>query len=115
MATTPKRGELWACDFDARRIRPVLVVSVDEFNESGAGQVLVVPLTSRDPKTPFGVPVSPPLGGLTVESIGEEAATVRAADPWTRPPPSSPSPPLLRPSAATRAASRSTASLPSTT
>jgi mRNA interferase MazF len=46
----------------------VLVVSVDEFNESGAGQVLVVPLTSRDPKTPFGVPVSPPLGGLTVAS-----------------------------------------------
>lgn len=72
---TPQRAELWLADFDRvedhdpGKGRPVLVVSVDPFNESPAGQIVVAPLSGRDAGTPFSVPLSPPDGGITVRSF----------------------------------------------
>jgi mRNA interferase MazF len=71
---TPQRAELWLADFDRaegqdpNQGRPVLVVSVDPFNESPAGQIVVAPLSPRDAGTPFSVALSPPDGGVTVRS-----------------------------------------------
>jgi mRNA interferase MazF len=45
--------------------RPVLVVSVDAFNQSRAELVVVVPLPSTLRPIPFHVVVQPPEGGLT--------------------------------------------------
>jgi mRNA interferase MazF len=50
-------------------IRPVLVVSEDGFNRSGAELVIVVPMTSRPKRVRTHVPVSPPEGGLAVPSF----------------------------------------------
>jgi len=72
---TPRRAELWLADFDRAeghdqgKGRPVLVVSVDPFNEGAAGQIVVAPLSGRDAGTPFGVALSPPDGGVTVRSF----------------------------------------------
>ena len=72
---TPQRSELWLADFDRAeghdpaRGRPVLVLSVDPFNEGPAGQVVVAPLSARDAGTPFSVTLSPPDGGVTVRSF----------------------------------------------
>jgi mRNA interferase MazF len=72
---TPQRAEVWLADFDRAeghdlgKGRPVLVVSVDPFNESSAGEIMVAPISARDAGTPFGVPLSPPDGGVTVWSF----------------------------------------------
>jgi len=71
---TPQRAELWLADFDRAQghdqaqNRPVLVVSVDPFNESSAGQIIVIPLSTRDTGTPFGVALPPTEGGINVRS-----------------------------------------------
>lgn len=68
--THPKRGETWNADLDPPRgheqagRRPVLVVSLDQFNASGAELVVVVPFTTKAKGIPWHVPVSPPEGGL---------------------------------------------------
>jgi mRNA interferase MazF len=46
--------------------RPALVVSVDQFNQTPLGLVVVVPLTSKAKEFPLHVRVNPPEGGLEV-------------------------------------------------
>jgi len=65
------RGDIWLADLNPVRgheqagRRPVLVVSVDPFNQSRADLVVVVPITSTLRGIPFHVVVQPPEGGLT--------------------------------------------------
>jgi mRNA interferase MazF len=65
------RGEIWLADLNPVRgheqvgRRPVLVVSVDLFNQSQADLVVIIPLTSTLRLIPFHVTVLPPEGGLT--------------------------------------------------
>jgi len=73
MAGTPSaaRGEIWLADLSPVRgheqagRRPVLVVSVDAFNQSRAELVVVIPITSTLRPIPFHIVVHPPEGGLT--------------------------------------------------
>jgi mRNA interferase MazF len=62
---TPRRGEIWYVNFSPTRgreqqgERPALVVSDDRFNESPAGLVIVLPLTTTErPGVPWHVEVS---------------------------------------------------------
>ena len=65
------RGDIWLADLNPVRgheqagRRPVLVVSVDRFNQSRADVVVVIPITSTLRNIPFHVVVQPPEGGLT--------------------------------------------------
>ena len=67
----PARGDIWLADLNPVRSheqagrRPVLVVSVDLFNQSRADLVVVIPITSTLRNIPFHVVVQPPEGGLT--------------------------------------------------
>lgn len=71
----PHRGEIWLADLEPVRgheqggRRPVLVVSVDLFNQGPAGLCIVLPITSRDRGIPSHVPMHPPEGGLTTRSV----------------------------------------------
>jgi|APTNR8051073442_1049403.scaffolds.fasta_scaffold107689_2 mRNA interferase MazF len=73
MPTGPSatRGDVWLADLSPVRgheqagRRPVLVVSVDPFNQSRADLVVVIPITSTLRSIPFHVVVQPPEGGLT--------------------------------------------------
>lgn len=49
--------------------RPVLIISVDFFNECGARKVIAVPFTKKDKKQPLHVPVKAGMAGLTVDSF----------------------------------------------
>ncbi len=49
--------------------RPVLVISVDEFNRGPAGLIIALPLTSKNKRVLYHVPVTPPEGGLNVASF----------------------------------------------
>ncbi len=66
----PNRGEIWLADLDPTRgreqagRRPVLVVSVSAFNQSKAGLVVIVPVTSTARGIPWHVNVTPPAGGV---------------------------------------------------
>lgn len=68
---SPAYGEVWFGNLDPTLgheqagERPVLVLSIDEFNQSHAGLVVILPITSRLRSIPWHVPVSPPEGGLT--------------------------------------------------
>jgi mRNA interferase MazF len=53
---------------EQRVTRPVAVMSVTDFNEGPAGIVIVLPVTSRQRDIPTRVPISPPEGGLRVQS-----------------------------------------------
>ena len=72
--TGPARGEIWLVDLDPTRgheqagRRPVLIISEDPFNRSRANLVIVLPVTSTLRLLPFRVRLSPPDGGLKVES-----------------------------------------------
>lgn len=70
----PLRGEIWLVTLDpvmgreqAGR-RPALIVSDDLFNQSYAELVVVLPVTSKSKGIRSHVPVSPPEGGLSVQS-----------------------------------------------
>lgn len=71
----PKRGELWVADLDPTRgheqsgRRPILVISEDLFNTSGADLVIALPLTTQNKRIPYHVNIKPPEGGLTRESF----------------------------------------------
>lgn len=67
----PARGEIWYGNLDptvgheqAGR-RPLLVLSVDDFNRTPAELVIVVPLTSRLRRLTSHVSIEPPEGGVT--------------------------------------------------
>jgi mRNA interferase MazF len=68
------RGDIWLADLNPVRSheqagrRPVLVISVDPFNQSRADLVVVVPITSTLRNIPFHVVVQPPEGGLANRS-----------------------------------------------
>ncbi len=70
----PQRGDIWLADLNPTRgreqagQRPVLVSSVDEFNQGPAELIVVVPITSTIRPIPLHVIVQPPEGGLKVQS-----------------------------------------------
>ncbi|HEY9800663.1 MAG TPA: type II toxin-antitoxin system PemK/MazF family toxin [Leptolyngbyaceae cyanobacterium] len=69
------RGEVWLVDLNPVRgheqagKRPGLVVSVDLFNQSPSGLIIVLPITSKDKGIPFHVEINPPEGGLSIQSF----------------------------------------------
>ena len=69
--TAPLRGEIWLAELDPTRgreqagRRPVLVLSVDEFNQGPAELIIVAPVTSRIRGIPSHVRINPPQGGLS--------------------------------------------------
>lgn len=66
----PVRGQVWLLDLNPTRgheqagTRPGLVVSVDPFNQTPLGLVVVVPVTSKTKESPLHVRIDPPEGGL---------------------------------------------------
>lgn len=70
----PRRGEIWLADLDPTRgheqagKRPALVISEDLFNQGPAHLVVILPLTSRLRSVPTRIRITPPQGGLKVES-----------------------------------------------
>jgi mRNA interferase MazF len=74
MAPSPRRGEIWDADLNPVRgheqagRRPVLIVSIDRFNQGPAGLVFAIPLTRTRRPIPSHIPVDPPEGGLTARS-----------------------------------------------
>ncbi len=66
----PLRGEIWLTDLNPVRgheqagTRPCLVVSVDLFNQSPAGLVIVIPVTTRGKGIRSHVCISPPEAGI---------------------------------------------------
>lgn len=71
----PARGDLWLANLDPPKgheqggTRPVLVVSVDRFNQSGFGLVVAAPLTSRLKNFPTHIEIQPPEGGIKIPSF----------------------------------------------
>jgi len=71
---TPSRAEIWNADLDPTRgreqagRRPVLVVSTDGFNHGPAELVVVLPVTTKDKRIPWHVPVKAGTAGLTRDS-----------------------------------------------
>lgn len=100
---TIRRGEVWLADLNPTRgreqtgQRPVLVVSANLFNQSGAGLVIVVPFTTRKRGIPTHIEVSPPDGGLREPSFAmcEQVRTI-AMDRLAPHPFGSVSPPVLQ-------------------
>lgn len=72
---TAHRGEVWQVDFEPvrgheqGRERSAVVVSADAFNAGPAALVVVCPITTRDRRIRFHVPVEPPEGGLRARSF----------------------------------------------
>ncbi len=74
---SPKRGEVWLVDFspaigtEIKDLHPALVVSVDEFNKSTWGLVVVCPITTFRKLKPFRlhVLITIPDGGIKHNSI----------------------------------------------
>jgi mRNA interferase MazF len=70
----PQRGDIWLADLNPTRgreqagQRPVLIFSVDKFNQGPADLVVVLPITSTIRPIPLHVTVQPPEGGLKVQS-----------------------------------------------
>jgi mRNA interferase MazF len=67
----PGRGSVWWADLDPvrgteqRGDRPIVVVSVDEFNASSARRVIACPITTNTDYAPrWYIKVQPPDGGL---------------------------------------------------
>lgn len=71
----PNYGEVWFADLDPAvrheqaGERPVLILSITSFNQSPAGLVVILPMTTKIRGIPWHVPVSPPEGGLTRPSV----------------------------------------------
>ena len=71
----PERGEVWLLDLNPTRgreqsgQRPALVVSVNNFNLSRAGLVIILPITSVRKAVRSHVEVVAPEGGIQVDSF----------------------------------------------
>jgi mRNA interferase MazF len=89
---TPRRGEVWLVEFgdpvgrEQSARRPAIVVSADPLNESRAGVVIVVPITTSRRDLPSHVELEPGSSGLDevsyakcedVKSISEERLIAR--------------------------------------
>ena len=65
-----ERGQIYWCDLEPRRgheqgdVRPVVIVSVDQYNNSRSPLIAVVPLTRSMPKNPLHVSLAPAETGL---------------------------------------------------
>ena len=74
-APKPARGEIWEADLNAPRgheqggTRPVLVVSVDLFNQGPSGLALVVPISTKDKRVRSQVPIEAGEGGMRIKSF----------------------------------------------
>ncbi|OLC39916.1 MAG: type II toxin-antitoxin system PemK/MazF family toxin [Chloroflexi bacterium] len=71
MRSRPQRGDIWDIDFgrpsgheQGAGMRPGLVISTDDFNNSGAGLVIVAPLTTAQRGYPSRVKVRAGDSGL---------------------------------------------------
>jgi len=70
---TPRRGEVWLVDFgdpvgrEQAGRRPAVIVSADSLNESRAGVVLVVPITTAYRGLPSHVEID--LGGSGLDEV----------------------------------------------
>jgi mRNA interferase MazF len=71
LRSRPQRGDIWDIDFGRPKgyeqgagIRPGLVISSDDFNDSGAGLVIVAPLTTAQGGYPSRVKVRAEGSGL---------------------------------------------------
>jgi mRNA interferase MazF len=75
MAVTVLQGEVWDVNLnpvvghEQGGFRPALVISGTWFNTIGLDLVIVAAITSKAKDYDFEVPVSPPEGGLTAESV----------------------------------------------
>ena len=71
----PLFGEVWHADLDPAvgrdqaGQRPVIIVSIDGFNQNRSRFVFVVPVTSRERRNPLHVQVNPSRGGLRQRSF----------------------------------------------
>ncbi|HEY8884349.1 MAG TPA: type II toxin-antitoxin system PemK/MazF family toxin [Chloroflexota bacterium] len=71
---SPLRGDVWLADLSPTRgheqsgVRPVLVVSVDLYNQGPSSLAVVIPITSTLRPLPTSVRIAPPEGGLRVTS-----------------------------------------------
>ena len=72
---TPSRAEVWLAEMDPARgheqagTRPCVVMSADIFNRGQAHLAVLVPMTTRERRVRFHVPVNPPEGGLRARSF----------------------------------------------
>jgi len=70
----PHRGDIWLVDLnpgighEQKGKRPALIISDDFFNETRAGMVIVLPITSKDKGISLHVPLTPEKTGLDVNS-----------------------------------------------
>lgn len=86
------RGEVWLVDFgepvgrEQSGRRPAVVVSADRLNQSSAGVVIVVPVTTAHRGLPSHIEIDPGVSGLDeisyakcedVKSISEQRLIVR--------------------------------------
>lgn len=74
-AERPHRGEVWRVDLETVRgheqggQRPAVVVSANTFNAGPTGLIVICPLTTRERRIRFHVPLEPPEGGLRMRSF----------------------------------------------
>jgi mRNA interferase MazF len=93
-AKPPDRGDVWLVNLnptlgrEQRGIRPCLVISVDPLNHGPADLAIVLPITSKDKKSPSHVAVEPPEGGLRelsfikCEDIRSLSQSLRFIERW---------------------------------
>lgn len=68
-------GDIWQASLDPITgheqggIRPVMIVSSDQFNQRRHGLCVIAPITSRLRNNPMHVVVDSPEGGLAVRSV----------------------------------------------
>lgn len=83
---TAKRGDVWLVDFgdpvgrEQAGVRPAVIVSVDALNESPAGVLMVVPLTSTRRELPSHVEIDHPGSGLDHPSYAKCEDTKPVSD-----------------------------------
>ncbi|HEV3121009.1 MAG TPA: type II toxin-antitoxin system PemK/MazF family toxin, partial [Isosphaeraceae bacterium] len=71
----PARGEVWTVNLDPTvgreqaGLRPVVIVSVDDLNNSPRGLVIIAPVTGTFRALPTHIAVVPPEGGLKKPSV----------------------------------------------
>lgn len=72
--TLIRRGEIYRCDFEPKRgheqgkVRPVIVISADPYNQSRSPLIGVIPLTSAGRKHPLHVSIAAAESGLKGDS-----------------------------------------------
>jgi mRNA interferase MazF len=76
-STAPARGDVWYADLNPTRgheqagKRPVLIVSVNQFNQGPSGLVIVIPISSKDKRVRSQVPIEAGEGGLKSRSFAK--------------------------------------------